>query len=114
MCLKKQLLTSSPRLWSEDNDDDPLAGMINLFDLWIVVVVGLMIALVGKWKQGRELGSESLAEKPSETLVADQKELVKLPKFRKTKSEMSGQGEVLGTAYRFSSGEVVYVPQATP
>ena len=34
----------------------------------------------------------------------------KLPHYRVSRDELSGEGTRLGTAYRLKSGEVVYVP----
>lgn len=98
------------RRWDRERDDDPLGGMVNLFDLWIVVVVGLILALVGTMSS-REAESSAAATDASSTpanLPAAQ--LRKLPHYRKSESTLSGRGERLGTAYRLESGEVVYVP----
>jgi hypothetical protein len=93
------------RLWSRDQDDDPLSGLVNLFDLWIVVVVALILMLVqsaDRWSAASDkspLNSQGLSEN-----------LVEIRKFRETDSQLTGRGIRLGTAYRLQSGEIVYAP----
>lgn len=103
-------MANRARRWDRENDHDPLAGMVNLFDVWIVVVVGLILALVGA-KTSLEAVSAAAAEE-SAASAPDIMEATfqKLPRFRKSNAVLSGQGERLGTAYRLANGEVVYVP----
>ena len=91
------------------SDEDPLSTMANLFDTGMVFAVALMTALVSLFglrvAQGRIQPKGSPATK--ERL---ERERVPLKRFRESHAELSGEGERLGTAYRLSSGEVVYVP----
>lgn len=83
-----------PRRWHWTADDDPLSGMANMFDLWVVFAVALLLALVSR--AGRQ-GAPSA-------------EMTKLDRFTVGDDRLTGAGERLGTAYRLQSGEVVYVP----
>lgn len=102
------------RRWNRESDDDPLAGMVNLFDLWIVVVVGLILALLGAMSsRDAALRTATAAHSASES-EAISAEFKKLPRYRKSDAALSGRGERLGTAYRLESGEVVYIPFDSP
>lgn len=106
------MATSSRRRWDRDVDDDPLGGLVNLFDLWIVVVVALTLALAGRSSSSSGSPAESAdAGTPTSTEVPAERQIA-MPKFRPSDSTLTGQGQRLGTAYRLSSGEVVYVPEA--
>lgn len=83
---------------------------MNLFDLWIVVVVGLILALVGAMSSREVEFSATAADGSSTPANLPAAQLRKLPRYRKSESSLSGRGERLGTAYRLESGEVVYVP----
>jgi hypothetical protein len=91
-------------------EDDPLAGLINLFDLWMVFSIALLLSLAAFAKPAPEpaAGSPVHSAAEAESIFG---RLKKLPRYRASREEMSGQGVRLGTAYRLGSGEVVYVPE---
>lgn len=82
------------RRWHWTAEDDPLAGMANMFDLWVVFAVALLLALASRSTQQR----------------APTEQTMKLERFSVGDAQLTGAGERLGTAYRLQSGEVVYVP----
>ena len=87
------------RRWDELDAEDPAAGLLNLFDVWIAFAAALLVAIGGEAARGLGAQSESV---PGEN--------VRLVRCRATGETASGEGERLGTAYRLPSGEVVYVP----
>lgn len=94
------------RRWESREEDDPLAGLVNLFDLWMVFSIALLIIFAGASRQCSPAAGASPASTPSVSL----KEARPVPKYRLSRDKLSGSGERLGTAYRLSSGEVVCVP----
>jgi hypothetical protein len=93
-------------------EDDPLAGLINLFDLWMVFSIALLLALAAALK----VPQASLRASAAATANTSQVQAIlgrahKLPHYRVSHDELSGEGVRLGTAYRLKSGEVVYVPE---
>lgn len=81
----------------EAEDDDPAAGLVNLFDLWMVFAVAILLTAVGAARY--------------DAFVPDA-EARRIPeRVRPTGRELTGRGEELGTAYRLESGEIVYVPR---
>lgn len=93
------------RRWEHVSDDDPLSGLVNLVDVWMVFAIAVVLALVG---------ASQVSQKPSSSAAVDQNlpdvEQTTLDHFRISTEKLSGEGQRLGTAYRLASGEVVYVP----
>jgi hypothetical protein len=97
-------------------EEDPLAGVANLFDVSVVFIVGLMITLFSIYRMG------DLVDPQSEvTLVKTnpqgQREIIvkkgtEIKAYKVTGQSLAGNGERLGTAYRLSNGQVIYVPEA--
>lgn len=102
------------RRWEESQDDDPGAGLLNLFDVWIAFAAALLLALVGarqiSAEQARQDSSKESAEENKEHLESIQQQKVKMERYKVSDKKLRGEGERLGTAYRLQSGEVIYVP----
>lgn len=102
----------SPRKWESIIEDDPGAGLLNLFDVWIAFAVALLLAMLSYTQVA---GSVSAAaddknQTQREGVKTPDKNRVPLEKYKQTSAKLSGEGQRLGTAYRLSNGEVVYVP----
>ncbi len=101
------------RQWEVFSEEDPLAGLVNLFDLWMVFSIALLLALVGHLQE-RDAGTSSAAAADNSSAPTNLDEILesrrKLPQFRVSHEQLTGSGERLGTAYRLQSGDVVYVP----
>jgi hypothetical protein len=101
------------RRWEVQAEDDPLTGLVNLFDLWMVFSIALLIVFAGSVHRR---GASPTA--PAHSRVADASPSVPLQqaqaieRYRVSREELAGSGEKLGTAYRLASGEVVCVPDA--
>ncbi|MEZ5287954.1 MAG: DUF2149 domain-containing protein [Vicinamibacterales bacterium] len=100
--------------WERD-EEDPLAGIANLFDVSVAFIVALLIALFGLIAGG------SLLDPSSEVTVVQRSSSGEMQIIRKkgteitvqkvTERSLSGAGTRLGTAYRLANGQVVYVPE---
>ena len=106
----------------EPLEEDPLAGIANLFDVSVVFIVGLMIALFSVYRIGDLVDSKSEVTMVK-TNAAGEKEIIvkkgtKITAYKVSGKTTQGNGERLGTAYRLSNGQVIYVPEgpdsATP
>ncbi len=98
----------------DDDEEDPLTGFANLFDLGIVFALGFMVSLITYLGLPELLGKEDmvLVKNPG---AEDMEMIIKsgehLERLQPTGGSLAGEGgEKLGTAYRLPSGEVVYVP----
>lgn len=100
---------------SSDHDDDPLAGIANLFDVSVAFIVALLIALFGLFSSGAMLDPTSNVTLVKQTDGGDMEIVTKkgtqISVQKVTDRSMSGQGVRLGTAYRLANGQVVYVPE---
>ena len=101
------------RLW-EEMDEDPGAGLLNLFDVWIAFAVALLLAMVAYMRVPELLGHGDLTVirnpgTPQMEIIEKRGE--KIEHYRAAPQQLTGQGVRLGTAYRLSNGEVVYVPE---
>lgn len=98
----------------EGLDEDPLAGVANIFDVSVVFIVGLMITLFSVYRFGDLIDPDSEvtlvktdADGLREVIV---KEGTQITAYELTGEALSGDGERLGTAYRLADGQIVYVP----
>lgn len=97
---------SKARAWDTLFEDDPACGLLNLFDLWIVFTVALLIALFAFLrKEGIVTESDAAKEKLSA-------QFKKAPVFKQAQGSAQGDGTRLGVAYRLESGEIVYIPDS--
>src|SRR5690606_23915985 len=102
---------SSPR---EEPLEDPISGVANLFDISVVLIVAMIIALM------TALNMLELFDPNTEVTLTKKKANGQLEVISKkgktieikkiTPDEAAGQGERLGTAYQLEDGRVIYVP----
>ncbi len=97
------------------DDEDPLAGLANLFDVSVAFIVALLIALFALFSSGAMLDKNSsvtmvkTSSDGSTEIITKEGAEIKVQKV--TDKSLSGQGTRLGTAYRLANGQVVYVPE---
>lgn len=95
-------------------EDDPLAGVVNIFDVSVVFIVGLMIALFSVYRIGDLIdpNSEVTLVKTNEEGLREiiVKRGTEIEAYELTGETLGGEGERLGTAYRLADGQIVYVP----
>ena len=94
------------RRWDDVIEDDPGAGLLNLFDVWIAFAVALLLAMIGYY--GKTAATDAALQAQLEALKAKG---IKIEHYRPTQEKLTGSGQRLGTAYRLANGEVVYVPE---
>ena len=97
----------------EDRSGDPLDGLVNLFDLGIVLAVAFLLAALASLKLEDVLTSSDV------TLVrstpSGQQVIVKHGDEVRTievngSQRVVGQGSRIGSVYRLSDGRTVFVP----
>ena len=96
-------------------DEDPLAGIANLFDVSVAFIVALLIALFALFSAGTMLDPSSSVTLVKQTAGGETEIITKkgaeIKVQKVTDKTLSGQGTRLGTAYRLANGQVVYVPE---
>ncbi len=110
-----RFLNRRSRLESRLQDDDPLSGVANLFDLGLVFMVGLLVALLGAYRLDDLLREDSEVTITKRSADGGLEVIVKkgrrIEAMRVTKERSKGMGRRLGTAYRLEDGSMVYVPE---
>lgn len=98
----------------EPADEDPLAGVANLFDASIVFIVGLMITLFSVYNMGDLMSGESEVTMVTTDANGQQEIIVKkgqtIKAYKLSGETGRGDGERLGSAYRLANGQIIYVP----
>jgi hypothetical protein len=105
------------RIGTADRNGDPLDGIVNLFDVAIVLAVGFLLAALTGIGMSDLLTSENMTivtnpGTPEMQVVVkngDQIERLDL----QTGAQVTGLGTLLGSFYRLADGTVVYVPAGT-
>jgi len=101
------------RLLSTVHHEDPMATMGNLFDIAILMGVGLLIMALSSF------GLSDLLSNADTTIVKNpgksNMEIVtrkggKITRLKQTGQQSEGPGTAVGTVYRLQSGEMVWVP----
>jgi hypothetical protein len=85
----------------EDAAGDPLDGLVNLFDIGIVLAVAFLIAGLGLTLNQDTHSPQRRAPSARRTQT--------LPSPSSSAPAASGHGQPVGTVYRLGNGQLVYV-----
>lgn len=104
-------------LLADPDDQNPLTGVANLFDVAMVFSVALLVALVMSYQLPELLNPNediTIVKNPG---AQDMKIIIKeegrpIEVLNMTDNIGGGTGEALGTAYRLADGRVIYVPES--
>lgn len=97
------------------HEDDPLAGIANLFDLSLVFIVAMIMALFSMvpvqalFKTDSEWTLTRKTAQGDMEIVTRENQEIKVQ--RVTSKTLSGNGTRLGVAYKLADGRVVYVTE---
>jgi hypothetical protein len=96
-------------------EEDPLAGIANLFDVSIVFIVGLMISLFSVYRMNDLMDAKSEVTMVKTNAQGEREIIVKkgtaITAYKVSGKTTAGDGERLGTAYRLANGQIIYVPE---
>jgi len=99
----------------EEPLEDPISGVANLFDVSVVFIVSMMIALFMAYNMLDMMDPKSdmtiMKKKSDGTMEIISKKGKEIKVQKVTDKRLSGQGERLGTAYKLKDGKVIYVPE---
>jgi hypothetical protein len=96
----------------DDRAGDPLDGLVNLFDLAIVLAVAFLLAALSSLKLQDLLTSRNLTivrdpGSPTQSVIVRQGDTVRV--LNLSKEHVAGTGTPVGTVYRLQDGRLVYV-----
>lgn len=94
----------------EDRAGDPLDGLVNLFDLGIVLSVAFLLAALSSLHLGATITRNGLHAAPTEKIVVTPGE--KVAPLPPRGARTIGRGTPAGEVYRLANGELVYVARA--
>jgi hypothetical protein len=101
------------RLMQELEDDDPILSVVNLIDVFLVIIAALLLAVAQNPMNVFARESVTVIKNPGqpdmEVLVKDGE---KIEHYKASGKIGAGEGEKAGIAYRMKDGSMVYVPQA--
>ena len=99
-----------------DRSGDPLDGLVNLFDLGIVLAVAFLLAALKSVNLTDLLTRSNVTilrtEPNQQTLIVKQGDQIKT--LRLSRRTVTGQGRRVGAVYQLSDGRLVYVRGAQP
>nr|WP_245312962.1 DUF2149 domain-containing protein [Methanohalophilus levihalophilus] len=100
----------------EGDEQNPLTGVANLFDIAMVFSVALLVALVMSFQLPELLSPTediTIVKNPGqENMKIIVKEGAEIEVLNMTQQIGGGTGEALGTAYQLADGRVIYVPES--
>src|SRR5690606_4728844 len=100
------------RFLRESDGDDPLLSVVNLIDVFLVVVAMLMIIIVQNPLNPFASKDVVVVENPGK---ADMHMIIKkgeeLTRYEASGEIGEGQGVRAGTTYRLPDGRLIYVPE---
>lgn len=97
------------------HEEDPLAGVANLFDLSLVFIVAVLMALFAVFseqdilKPNSEWTITKKNDKGELEIITKKNNEIKVQKV--TDKTLSGNGTKLGIAYKLEDGRIVYVEE---
>jgi hypothetical protein len=94
----------------EDRAGDPLDGLVNLFDLGIVLSVGFLLAALASLNLAHDF-TEGKAQDDNTITVPQDAETGDVPADGE---KVVGNGAEVGKVYRLDDGRLVYVVEPTP
>jgi hypothetical protein len=93
----------------EDRSGDPLDGLVNLFDLGIVLSVAFLLAALSSLHLSGAITRSGLRAIPTQAVVvAPGQKVAPLPT---PGARTIGRGTQVGVVYRLADGRLVYVQQ---
>ena len=100
----------------QDDDNDPLSVVVNLFDVAMVFAVSLMVAMVMHMNMAEVFGQEdfTIVKNPGkENMEIIMKEGKEINTYKASGEKTDGDGNHghrIGTAYQLEDGRIIYVP----
>lgn len=101
------------RFLDHDDADDPILSVINLIDLFLVVIGILMIVIVTNPLNPFSSQKATVVENPGEQdMRITIKDGQELRRYESSGKIGEGEGVRAGITYRLNDGRMIYVPEA--
>jgi hypothetical protein len=101
------------RFLAESDSDDPILSVVNLIDVFLVVVAMLMIVIVSNPLNPFSSKNVVVVENPGEAnMTIAIKNGQELTRYESSGEIGEGRGTRAGITYRLPDGRLIYVPEA--
>lgn len=96
----------------EEDEDDPLLSMVNLIDLFLVVIGILLVIIVqnplNPFTEENVIVIENPGQSDMRMTIKDGEELTR---YEASGEIGEGQGSRAGVTYRLNDGRMIYIPE---
>ncbi|HEV7771484.1 MAG TPA: DUF2149 domain-containing protein [Solirubrobacterales bacterium] len=100
----------------DDRAGDPLDGLVNLFDLGIVLSVAFLLAALSSLNLTEAITGDAKSQpaqtRPADAVVTKQDEEVKEVELQPDE-KVVGRGQPIGTVYQLNDGRTIVVPSSS-
>jgi len=101
------------KLLDEDESSNPALSVINLVDVFLVLVAALLIAIaqnpLNPFLDEKVTVIKNAGQPDMEVLIKDGK---KIERYKSSGKIGAGEGVKAGTAYKMDDGSIVYIPES--
>lgn len=102
----------SINILDDDDGDDPILSVVNIVDVFLVIIAVLLIAVIENPLNPFATQDVIVIKNPGKAdmgmVIKEGKEL---KEYKSSGQIGEGQGDKAGTAYRLKNGSMVYVPE---
>lgn len=104
------------KLLHESETDDPILSVVNLIDIFLVVIAALLITvaqnpMINPFNGKQDVTVITDPGKPNMEITVKKGE--KIERYKSSGAVGSGDGEKAGVAYKMKDGSIVYVPEGS-
>ena len=101
------------RLLDDPDSDDPILSVVNLIDVFLVIIAALLLAIANSPTNPFTSENVTVIRNPGEpNMEIVIKDGQKIERYKASGSIGEGEGSKAGVAYRMKDGSMVYVPEA--
>lgn len=101
------------KLLHEAETDDPILSVVNLIDIFLVVIAALLITVAQNpmLNPFNKQDVTVITDPGKPTMEITVKKGEKIERYKSSGAVGSGDGEKAGVAYKMKDGSIVYVPE---
>ena len=100
------------RLMDENEGDDPILSVVNLIDVFLVIIAALLLAVAQSPANPFSAEQVPVIKNPGkENMEIIVKDGQKIEHYQASGEIGEGQGAKAGVAYKLKDGSMVYVPE---
>lgn len=103
------------RLLEDGDEDDPILSVVNLIDVFLVIIAALLLAVAQSPVNPFTAAQVTVIRNPGqENMEVIVKDGTRIEHYKASGEIGAGQGAKAGVAYKMKDGSMVYVPETTP